>query len=78
LRLRGTIVGFDALPSWAETHSCNMSTVALRFLKSVLAHKNREEKIKQFKVNQKENENLPSLLDIGVKILIELEPEQEK
>ena len=55
-----------------------MSTVALRFLKSVLAHKNREEKIKQFKVNQKENENLPSLLDIGVKILIELEPEQEK
>jgi len=28
-RLSGTIVGSDALPSWAEAQSSNMSTAAL-------------------------------------------------
>ena len=47
--LRFTIVGSDALPSWIEAQSSNMSTAALRFLNSALALKNKEEKVKLFK-----------------------------
>ena len=77
-RLCNTNVGSDTLSSWAEAHSSNMSTAALRFLKSAPAHQNREEKIKLFKVNQKENENLSSLPDNDAKNWFDFKPSQEK
>ena len=46
-------MGSDALPSWTETHSSNMSTAALRFQILAPAHKKQRKKVKPFKVDQK-------------------------
>jgi len=45
LRFRGKMEGSGALPSWAELHSSNMSTLPFRILKSAPAHKNKEERV---------------------------------
>ena len=47
-------MGSDALPSWTEAQSTNMSTTAPSCQILASAHNIREEKVKLFKVNQKE------------------------
>ena len=62
-------MGADALPSWTKVQSSNMSIVALSCQILVPTHKNGEDKIKPFKVNQKE-EKLTSLPGNCDKIMI--------
>ena len=60
----------DTLPSWTEAQSSNMYTVTPSFQILAPAHKNGEEKVKPFKVNQKE-EKLTVPPGNGANILIE-------